>query len=364
MLLMIAKSVLIYSTGIDEVISGSSKVAGIQVQMYFWARTFIDHGWTVYSFSNRNTAVVDGIHFIKKKNTWIKRHGLGIVQDFFEGFHYIFQTRAETVLARAGRRDLLAISLAGKWLNSKLVFLGASDRDFEPGRELIEGSKINVLLYHKGLRRVRFFVTQNQFQADNLLKHYGKSSVIIPNIWINSEDIPKERRVYDCIWVANLRRLKRAEWFINLACQLPQYRFAIVGGENERDYYEAMKEKAMSLPNIDFLGAQPMNVVNSLMGQSRLLVNTSEFEGFPNTFLQAWANDIPIVSTVNPSGCIAEYGLGCVVTDESQLLQSVCKLLDDPEEYALCQKNISGYFLSHHDADRAYQKVMDLIDGK
>jgi len=112
---------------------------------------------------------------------------------------------------------------------------------------------------------------------------------------------------------------------------------------------------------LDFLGPLPLVGVNRLLSTSKLLVCTSEFEGFPNTFLQAWAYNVPVVSTVNPSGFITEFGLGRVIEDEPQLLLAVREILDSNELYEQCQQNIKNYFTEHHDADRAYQKVMKLI---
>lgn len=355
------KTVLLYCFGIDEVLQGSSNVAGIQVQMSFWACTFVKQGWKVYSFSNKQNIIIEGVEFIHKTGSWLGRHGLSIIQEPFDAIKNIKQTKANLVFVRGGRRSLLAIERACKLLNAKLVFLGASDRDFEQGNELILGAGINKILYHKALHSINHFITQNKYQSDNLQKYYGKQSVVIPNIWAIDDNTHQKGQKYAAVWVANLRRLKRAEWFINLAKQLPQFRFAIAGGVNEQDYYDAMKEEAAKVDNLDFLGPLPLVVVNELLSTSKLLVCTSEFEGFPNTFLQAWAYNVPVVSTVNPSGCINEFGLGKVIEGEPQLQLVVHELLDSDTLYSQCQHNIKNYFTEHHDADMAYQKVMKLI---
>jgi len=362
------KTVLLYCFGTDEVLLGSPKVAGIQVQMSFWAQTFVHHGWKVYSFSTHKSGSIEGIDYIYCKTPWLSRHGMSIISEFIDSFKYIRKTKADLVLIRGGQRTLYAVNMACKRFNANMVFLSASDRDFEPGKELFKGKRINVkiglCLYRKALHDLTYFVTQNQFQLDNLLKHYGKHSIIIPNIWGVPEANIMISKKYSAIWVANLRRLKRAEWFINLAMKLPQHKFAIVGGVNEQDYYNAMKEKANAVANLEFLGPQPLNAVNELLNQSKVLVCTSEFEGFPNTFLQAWAYNVPIVSTVNPSNFISDCGLGAVVENEEQLLQSVVELLNSRDEYERCQNNIKRYFTSHHDAEMAYQKVMKLVNEK
>lgn len=354
-------TIFLYCFGIDDVIMGSPNVAGIQVQMSFWAKTFVRNGWNVYSFSSHKSQTLEGIHFLRKKSSWLARHGMSIIEEPLDAIRFIRKSKSDMVFVRGGRRDLFAINNACRLLRSKLVFLGASDRDFEPGKELILGTGINLKLYHKALKAICYYITQNQYQADNLLRYYGRESIIIPNIWQMAEVENDNERTYAAVWVANLRRLKRAEWFINLAKQLPQYRFAIAGGVNEQDYYNIIKAETANVSNLDFLGPQSLNAVNELLSKSKLLVCSSEFEGFPNTFLQAWAYGVPVISTVNPSGFITEFGLGKVVSDENELFNATTELMNDNELYEQCRQNIKSYFLAHHDAETAYKKIMELI---
>lgn len=354
-------TIFLFCFGIDDVLSGSSKVAGIQVQMSFWAKTFVKNGWKVFSFSDKKERVIDGIHFIQNKTSWLKKHGMSIVEEPFKALHFLQKTKPDIVFVRGGRRDLYAIKKACNICNSKLVFLGASDRDFEPGKELILGSNINVKLYRKGLQENNYFITQNKFQAENLFKHYGKESIIIPNIWAKSNLNNGDGKKYAAIWIANLRRLKRAEWFVQMASKLPQYRFAIVGGVNEQDYYDYIKTECEHLDNLDFLGAQALEKVNALLSESQILVCTSEFEGFPNTFLQAWAQNIPVISTVDPSNLITKYELGKIIQSESELVSSITELLVDIEKQEKIQHNIESYFISNHDADMAYKIMIKQI---
>jgi glycosyltransferase involved in cell wall biosynthesis len=358
---MRSKTILLYCSGIDDVFSGSSKVAGIQVQMSFWAKIFAKHDWKVYSFSQNKSCQMGGVTFIKKKCTWLDMRGLSIIQEVINAFRYIETTKADVVFMRGARRDLRFLQLACKTRKAKCVFLGASDKDFVPGEELDNGNPINMKLFHKAMLSNRYYIVQNQFQADNLFKYYFKQGAIIPNIWPTNGDENASEKIYTAVWVANLRRLKRAEWFLNLAKQLPEKRFAIAGGVNEQDYYDSIKIAADALPNLDFLGALPLNDINKLLRQSKLLVCTSEFEGFPNTFLQAFANDVPVISTVDPSGILTNYNLGHHILNESELFQSTNMLIENTSLHEQCQMNIKKYFVAHHDADMAFYKVMNLI---
>jgi glycosyltransferase involved in cell wall biosynthesis len=88
---------------------------------------------------------------------------------------------------------------------------------------------------------------------------------------------------------------------LELAKRLPQRRFVMVGGAGQGvgDYEERIRAAAASLPNVHLTGFLPLAQVEPWFDRARVLVNTSRFEGMPNTFLQAWARDVPTVGTVD-----------------------------------------------------------------
>lgn len=354
------KRILLFCTGIDDVLSGSSKVAGIQVQMSFWARTFVKHGWDVYSFTDKETRDIDGIHFVNKSKSHVlvKLH-LTIIQEWIDCMKCI-SMKPDVVIYRGASRCLFLLSRLCRYKHIQFILFGASDTDFVPGKEIVGGSRMNRKLYQKALGQIECFVTQNLQQHNTLLENYGKDSLIVSNIWLTDVEYVSEK-LYDAIWIANFRPLKRAEWFVKLAVELPQYKFAMVGGSLVKEYYDQVEQCASNVNNLIFMGPQPFNEVCHLLAQSRLLVCTSEFEGFPNTFLQAWANGVPVVSTVDPSGVVTKYDLGRIVSDEDQLYQKVKSLLELESRYDGCVKSIGEYFNEHHSAEKAIENLFNYI---
>ena len=73
--------------------------------------------------------------------------------------------------------------------------------------------------------------------------------------------------------------VKLPEWFISLAKEMPNYKFAMVGGVTfgDRDYFLQVRQKAKSIDNLSFLGSMPFEEVNKLFGNVKVLVCTSEF---------------------------------------------------------------------------------------
>ena len=60
------------------------------------------------------------------------------------------------------------------------------------------------------------------------------------------------------------------------------------------DLYDKTVEQSRKVPNLDFKGFLPFTEVEKQFKKAKLFINTSEYEGFPNTFLQAWRRGIPV----------------------------------------------------------------------
>ncbi len=329
-------------------------VGGIAIQMSFWAQTFLQKGWDVYSISNVENTEINGIRFIKIPHLRI----IGILVDIFYSFYYIACIRPDVILFRGASRSLAYLSLFSKLFGVKLIFFGASDTDFKKGQELI-GRKHDRVLYRFGLCNTKYFVAQNQLQYDLLLNAYDKKNVIvIPNIWLQQEQGNRERDII--LWVSNFRQLKRPQWFIQLAKDFPQYKFVMVGAAFDKQLFDECKSEADTLSNLDFMGGQSFANVNEIFTRAKYFVCTSEIEGFPNTFLQSWSNSIPVITTFDPSSLVANKNLGLVVNSYDELKNAIIKIEKDEMLYKEMQNNINNYFIQSHSALMQYDKLLNL----
>ena len=212
------------------------------------------------------------------------------------------------------------------------------------------------------VRKMKYIVVQNQHQHDTLKSNYGKDSLILFNIWGESKKTDVEVLPTDVVWVANLRPLKRPEWIVNAAKQLPEIDFTMVGGPTlDKQYYESVRAATQGIPNLHFLGPKSFAETNAIVSLSRLLCCTSTFEGFPNTFLQAWNYNIPVVSTVDPSGVIATNNLGIIVKTLDEFVLAVHDLLSKETEYSSKSASVVRYFYKNHAAEINFQQLMDYI---
>lgn len=350
--------VLVWTTKLEDLVEGKS-VGGITVQLYFWSMVFKKNGWSVFSLTKESNRENDGIHFLKKR-VWRSR--IEIIHEWFTVLFKFISIKPDIVVFRGAQRELLPLSFWCKVLGIKLAFFSASDVNFVPGKEQVFGSPINLKMYRRAIKNIRYFIVQNEEQQRTLKQHYGFDSIILSNIWGNVPKGVGSNNFFDVIWVGNMRKLKRPEWVLRVASALPSYSFCIIGDSwGDEDYYNEIKTKAQSLTNVSFLGGLPFAQSDLLISHSKLLLCTSEFEGFPNTFLQAWSHSIPVVSTVNPNQVITSYTLGDYVESEIQLEQSISFYLTDSHLYSDVQKNIINYFSNAHNPQTGFEKLIKYL---
>ena len=149
---------------------------------------------------------------------------------------------------------------------------------------------------------------------------------------------------------------------VNIARKNKKIRFVLVGRPSaEKEYYNEIEHDCSELDNVTFYGPLGLDETNALVARSRILACTSEFEGFPNTFLQAWANSIPVVSTVDPSNVIEQNNLGIIVNNEDEFNISIQNLLADRDVYENKCNCIKKYFKAKHSSDANFSKLMTYI---
>ena len=94
-----------------------------------------------------------------------------------------------------------------------------------------------------------------------------------------------------------------------------------------------MKRTARTVPNLTFHGKVPYLEIGRLFDRARLLANTSEIEGFPNTFLQAWVRGVPVVTMFDPDGLVARESLGSAHDTVSDMVRGLKTLLMSNDTY-------------------------------
>jgi glycosyltransferase involved in cell wall biosynthesis len=208
-------------------------------------------------------------------------------------------------------------------------------------------------------------VVQSEFQKKKLMEHFGVKGVVIRNALPIPKTKLKKSVVPTVLWVASISNVKCPQLFVELARELPNAHFEMIGGPTEDNFqlYKEILASTKNLPNFIFHGFIPYHKIDKYFERASVFVNTSSFEGFPNTFLQAWAHYVPVVSlNADPDGIIQRYKLGFCSKNFKQLVADVTNLLENGKLRKRLGNNARKYVEKEHDIRRVAIKYIRLFE--
>jgi len=213
-------------------------------------------------------------------------------------------------------------------------------------------------------------IAQSEFQKNLLKENFGRESLIIRNAFPRSnQKISEKANPPIVLWVSTIRAIKQPELFLKLAEAIPEGRFQIIGGvgDNNLVLYNNIRENSDGISNIHFVGFVPFHEIDQYFEQASIFVNTSKYEGFPNTFIQAWMHYMPTVTlNADPDGLICKTKIGFHSKAFNQMVEDVKTLLKDEQLREEMGRDARQYVEREHDITKIinnYIKVFDRIGG-
>lgn len=247
----------------------------------------------------------------------------------------------------------------------KFIFQTASVDDVNGGY-LRRANLRDRWLYRRGLRQADGVIVQTEEHRRLLQDLAGRDAFVIRN----GHPLPPRPSGPGAgrfaLWVGMVRRVKGPERFLELARLLPQTRFVLVGDNDlEPDYMDGIRRQAARHPNVEMRGFQPRERVMAMLREAVCLVNTSDHEGFPNTFIEAWSAGVPVISLRNdPDGLIRHRGLGAVAESLEEAAALIEDLARSPEERARLFAVCRDYCEEEHDIERLivrYERAFEAV---
>jgi len=308
---------------------------GAQVQQVLIAKGLVKRGCnTTFITANvyqQDEETIDGIKVLKAFNP---NDGIRFIRFFFPRLFGIWKALkkadAQIYYQRSAGFLTGVVGVFCKLMRRRFVFATSSDFNVDGGFSKT-GKKKDTVSYHLGLKLADRIVVQSKYQQKLLERNYGPLSKVVPNaIEISDLNQIEDKKEY-VLWVGNLYRLKQPELFIKLATKLPAHQFVIVGSmKGDEAYQKYVKKTIDENANLTYIGPVPHNQIIRFYDRAYCLVNTSKYEGFSNTFLEAWSRKTPVISmNSNPDGIIAEYGLGFVVNSLDDLAEKTTRFIED-----------------------------------
>ena len=169
-------------------------------------------------------------------------------------------------------------------------------------------------------------------------------------------------------WIGRLTRVKRPDIFLRMAKAFPSLHFLMLGPVDTVDveYARDIQLRAQNIQNLRYIEKIPFQRTPEIFDQTMVLVNTSEYEGFPMTFVQAMCQGIPILTMgINPDKVVSEVA-GFVALNEEDLAIKLTQLLNQNtwEQYSHASYEHAKKYFAPDVTIPKYEAIFNTILGK
>lgn len=353
-------------------------VGGAEVQQVRIASWLLRRGYSVsfvtLDHGQPDSADLNGIKVFKayEKNAGIR--GLRFIYPRWSGlWRAMARANADVYYQRCAEAETGQVALWCRLHRRKFIFGVANDSDCARSMYALESRREKVL-YRLGLRCADTVIAQTRAQQSLLQQNMGVSTVLIPNCgWnpgacsIGELPLTNSHSPLRVLWVSRFSKQKRLEWLLDIAELCPEIAFDVVGASgSDSDYASSLANRAATISNVKMHGYVSYSEMTTYYRNCHILCCTSAYEGFPNTFLEAWSLGIPVVTTFDPDGIIAANGLGWVAHDVDEIVTYLGKVAKSQEIWLRASNAARQYYLANHTPEAclpAFERLLLRVAG-
>jgi glycosyltransferase involved in cell wall biosynthesis len=323
-------------------------VGGNERQQWLLACALASSGWTVC------VGIREGLK-AGERRTINNVEFLGINQGHYllDWYRFLSSTRPDWLYWR-GASHLLGLLVQIAHVHGvQVIFAAAFDTDVQP-RSALTARRRWWPLYAWGLSRTECLFVQHGGQLEDLPSRWKPKALIVRSIaYAHVTFTPHAGREPYVAWVGMLRQPKRPDLLIEIAKQSPQISYVVCGGATSHrsplGYSQHVIEQLRGLPNIMFRGQVSPEEAERVIAEASVLLCTSDKEGFPNTFLQAWSHGTPVVTLhADPDSVIKGRELGVVTGTVDATVEQLQRLVASVQERNDIATRAREYVAYHH----------------
>ncbi len=346
-------------------------IGGVELQTAMTARWLAGRGHQVSLITwdeGQKDDVINGVRIIK---TCRKNSGLRGVRFLYP--RWISLNRAMSKAAsdiyyqNCGEYVTGQVALWCKMHGRRFVYSVASDPDCDPRLPEMKTLRERVL-YRYGLHNAERIIVQTNKQKKMLYEGFNLNSAVLPMPSLEVGEHKDQQQAssnfdnFRVLWIGRIARVKRLELLFEIAKKLPEIQFDVAGSPDVEDCYSRKALSEMkTFKNIIYHGRVPRDQIPGLYKKASILCCTSLYEGFPNTFLEAWSRGIPTVTTVDPDDIITDYRLGIHAIDAEGLIAGIRMITEEKPIRDEMSANSQKYFIEKHSTDKALSRFEDLF---
>jgi len=278
----------------------------------------------------------------------------------------------DIIYRRGGTAYSGIASMYARRRNCKMILHISSDRDV--ASDWYRGTRTAIFDYldHRfmkyAIQNAHSVIGQTYDQSRKLESVYGRQCTCVVGNWhpLPKEDIVKRENPVTVVWIANVKSMKRPELFMALAAELAHLssvRFVMVGRPPSGTLASGFRKEIQSTGKVDFRGEMSIDEVSRLLAASHILVNTSLYEGFPNTFVQAWMHYVPVVSLqVDPDDVLRKEKIGFHSGTFDNLVRDTKNLIENENVRRQMGERARHYALQNHVLETAIGKILHFFE--
>ena len=347
-------------------------VGGIERQTSLMGRWFARAGHDVsmvtWDEGQLDGDVVEGVRVFKMCRRGAGIKGLRFLWPQWTSlYRAMLRADADIYYYNCGDLGLGQVAMWTRRYDRKCVYSVASDPDCDSTLPALKSMR-ERFLYRFGLKHADSIVVQTEYQKKMLQTGYGLSATVIPmpcdgfnaSLDLCPENLPMDKpRV---LWVGRISKEKRFEWLLDVAKKCRELTFDVVGATNvASEYASALVTRAAEIPNVQMHGRVLYTEMSKYYQRARVLCCTSAYEGFPNTFLEAWSLGVPVVSTFDPDGVIKTNKLGFVAHDKGDIVSRLVEITQSPEIWLEASNACKQYFMTSHAMDMSLPRFEQFL---
>ena len=322
---------------------------GPMVQMYLIGRELVHRGWKVgHVVSSRNSKAGLVEEYEGMFVYYLPYHRYGELIGFRGFLNKLKEVNADIYYQR-GRSPMTGMTaFYSKKNKKKFIWSSAGEggmaRDKYMNEQLKKKSAIRKLLlypyfwlqdrvYEYGIRNADIVFAQTEYQLNELKKEYGRDGILfrsghpVPDI-----DVMEKTNPPMVLWIGTIKEVKQPELFLDLARRLSKEKavFYMIGHMSDEKYKEQIISQENEQKSFHYIGEVPFDKTSGWFSKASLLINTTsnDYEGLPNSFIQAWVYGVPVVSLhSDPDDFIKKNKIGYQTGDFNLLVERVKELI-------------------------------------
>jgi glycosyltransferase involved in cell wall biosynthesis len=276
---------------------------------------------------------------------------------------YLKKMDADVYITSSASPEVGLVALFCKIHRRKMIYRTAHEWDCNGSYAKSHGFLGKIFEY--GIKNASIIVTQSDEHKKLLNKNYLLDSKVIKNSFLipKTEEKSEKRNI---LWVSRCESWKNPRIFLELAERFSNFPFVMICPKQkyQEDFFEQIKLEARKIENLTFIEFVPFEKIQPFFDEALVFVGTSDYEGFPNTFLQACMGRTPIISyKVNPDNFIEKNKLGYFANgDRKKLEDAIRKLVDDKNDWYQKSKNAFKYLRAIHDVEKNIKSWISIIN--